>query len=546
MKKTSSKLLSLAMVLVMVLSMVACEPTQTENPTNKDLYTNETGYPICSETITLTVSGIQGNTTDWNNTYFVKYVEEKLGIKRECTPFPKDAASTQYSTMIASQSMPDIMVNMGIDKGQVNGDGADGYWLDISEYLDIMPNLKAKLEKYPEWAAYMKDPDGSIYGLNRTAPSVFSNSRGTINYNKTLVSAAYSGEIKTIEDFYNALKAVKAMYPDKTPLAVTFDAAPAYNVDIILRTAFGIEFNDNSYMLVEGKDGKVELGELSDNYRAYLTWMNKLYDEGLLVYDPDLSANAYKANVKEGDYIFWSVAGSSGLTLTDYSDIGIIAALTSQYQPEPTYILNPGVTTNARIFINANTENPKAVCRLIDFLCSPEGEILAVYGEEGKTYDVVEDAFGLTNYVVDAYADTENYASISAWQQQVIAPYQAFALNWGWLAEQLDSLDDATLTQMANTAEYNYQWAAKTLLELRKCNVKVAPAPQVYDSSVGSLRSAYAADLTSYLKLAKVSFITGELDITKESAWNEFTTKAGNMWNVLQPYEQAAWDAMGK
>lgn len=559
MKKTSSKLLSLALVLAMVLSMAACinTPAETTAPP-EDLYYNETGYPICDETITIKVAGRQGNTKEWNDTYFVKYVREKLGINLVCEPFPNDAMASQYAGMLATETMPDMLVQMSVDKAQVNIDGADGYWLDLSEYLHLMPNFAKMLEENPTYANYTKDADGHIYSINRVTPGEVTASRGTINYNKALVEAAGVTKIETIDDFYNALKAVKAKYPDKTPLAITFDAAPAYNADIILRTAFGITFNDNSYMLVEGKDGKVELGDISDNNRAYLTWLNKLVDEGLLSKEAiTMTKDEYNAKAKAGDFVFFSIAGSLGLDIADQSEYGIIAALTSKYVTETTAILNPGLTTNARIFVSAETQYPEAICRFIDFLCTEEGKMLAVYGVEGETYDKIYDDFGAWTISHDAYAPEnvkEVYGTAGKWAQQYVAPYQAFALYWNFAGAQFDTMDEATLKKIAAAPYKNAdgsmnngnQWTALVQLELNKIeNLIVAPAPLVYTAEEAEARATLAADLLTYLKAQKVAFITGNggVDVADDATWNAYVQSVKTMgWNDLQPIEQAAWD----
>ena len=570
MKKTSSKLLSLFLVLVIVLSLTACiqPPVQTNppatnpqgsegnptTPTEEDLYYNKEGYPICDETITITVAGRQGNTLDWNNTYFVKYVEEKLGIKLVCEPFPNDALSSQYAGMLATETMPDMMVQCNVDKSQVNIDGADGYWLDLSQYLDLMPNFVKMMEENPSWANYTKDAEGAIYSVNRIAPGQVTASRGMITYNKEVVQAAYPGEIKTIDDFYNALKAVKAMYPDKTPLAITFDAAPGYNADIILRTAFGITFNDNSYMLVEGANGEVELGDISEANRNYLTWLNKLVDEGLLSTEAiTMTKDEYNAKVNDGSFVFFSVAGSLGVKdAVDYNDYGIIAALTSQYVDETTSILNNGLTVSARIFVSAKTEYPEAIARFIDFLCTDEGRMLAVYGEEGVTYDKVYDANGVWSIDHSKYADLNNYESVGKWVQQTVAPYQAFALWWNFTGVQFDTMDDATLQKVASAPYKNAdgsinngnQWTALVQMELNKIeNLVVAPAPLVYTAEESEARKTLAADLLTYLKAQKVAFITGTVDISDTAAWDAYVKQVKAMgWDTLQPIEQAAWD----
>ena len=565
--KKSSRLLAVLLAAGMTLSMVACgskdvvssetNSKETQQVTEsvatepeEDLYYNKEGYPICDEPITITVSGRQGNTTDWQNTEMVKYIEENLGIKLQCEPVSNDAFATQYALMLSTNSMPDLIIQAAVDKGQVNMDGADGYWLDLSQYLDIMPNFKAMLEKYPEWAAYQYAEGGAIYGLNRVNPGKMSNANGQIYYNKALVEAVYPDPIETIDDFYEALKAVKAAYPDKIPFSVTFDAAPAYRADIILRNSFGIHFNDNSYMLVTDNNGEVMLGDITDNNREYLKWLNKLYDEGLL--DPNgfiYTQDEYRAKEDGGDFIFWAdtaLRHTYSAISNNPADFGIIPALSSDMEPETTYIYGNGITTNARIFVSAETKYPEAICRLIDFLCTEEGQYLAFCGVEGEHFEFVDDGFGNKKVDIKNFADLTNYESAGKWQQQKVVIYQGMALLWNFTGNYIDDVDTATLEKMAKDEDPNVAWSAIQKLAIDKVdNQLTAPAPLTYTAEETEERATMYTDLVNYLKTSKVSFITGEVDVNDDKAWENYVNRVGEMgWNKLKDLEQAAWDRM--
>ena len=565
--KKSSRLLAVLLAAGMTLSMVGCgdkdvvssetnnqETQQTvasaATETEEDLYYNKEGYPICDEPITITVSGKQGNTVDWQNTEMVKYIEENLGIKLQCEPISNDAFATQYALMLSTNSMPDLIINAGMDKGQVNMDGEDGYWLDLSQYLDIMPNFKAMLEKYPEWAAYQYADGGAIYGLNRVNPGKLSNASGQIYYNKALVEAVYPDPIETIDDFYEALKAVKEAYPDKIPFAITFDANPAYRADIILRNSFGIHFNDNSYMLVTDDNDEVMLGDITDNNREYLKWLNKLYEEDLLDNNSFIyTRDEYRAKEDSGDFIFWSDTGlryNNSSISKNPADFGIIAALSSDMEPETTYIFGNGITTNAGIFVSAETEYPEAICRLIDFLCTEEGQNLAYRGVEGVHYSLVDDGYGNMIGTSKDFADLTNYKSETEWAQQKVVIYQGMALLWSFAANYYDDLDVATLEKMSQSEDPTISFKALQALAIDKVDNKlVAPAPLTYTAEETEERATMYTDLKNFLKTSKVSFITGEVDVEDDKAWENYVNRVGEMgWNRLKDIEQAAWDRM--
>lgn len=572
MRKRSSKLLAVLLTASMALSMVACggkEPstpgsTSTEQqPTSgpassavveENLYYNKTGYPICDEPITITVSGKQGSTKDWESTLFVKTVEEKLGIKMNCEPITDDAYTTQYALMLATNEIPDLIVlgNMDGNKSQVDIDGKAGYWLDFSQYLDIMPNFVAMMEKYPEWASYLKTETGAIYGLTCVSPGFVTNSPGQIYYHTEVLEAAGVDpeKINTIDDFYNALVAVKAKYPDKIPLSITFDKSPAYNLDVILRTAFGINYHDNSYMLVADDNEKVYLADISDNNRAYLQWLNKLYDEGLL--DPNCfiyTRDEYRAMENNNDFIFFSdtsMRRSQNSTYKDHTSWGVITALSSEYtNGQKNYVVRNGIQSGAWIYASADTKYPEAICRLIDYLCTEEGQYLAVWGIEGETYELVDDGYGNKVLSQEKFADLTNYENTTQWLQQSVVIYQGFPLLWNFTDTYIDNASVENLKKMANDPACSAGWRAKVALSLKEDNIITQSTPLTYTTEETAERNAIYTDLINYLKSAKVSFITGEFDPNDDKAWaNHVNTVKSMGYDRLMEIEQAAWDRM--
>lgn len=565
--RKSSKFLAVLLAAGMTLSMVACgnkevvsfetnnqETQQTvasvSTETEENLYYNKEGYPICDEPITITVSGRQGTTTDWQNTAMVKYIEEELGIKLQCEPLADDAFATQYALMLSTNSMPDLIIQASVDKGQVNMDGADGYWLDLSQYLDIMPNFVAMMEEYPEWAAYHTTETGAIYSINRVTPGKAINAEGQIYYNRELVEAVYPEPIETIDDFYEALVAVKAAYPDKVPLSITFGNQPAYNADVILRNAFGITYNATEYLLQADENGIVSLGDVSDNYRLYLEWLNKLYNEGLLdPYGFTYTKDEYQAKEDAGDFIFWSDAGiryAESAVSNNVKDFGVIAALSSEIVPETTFIYKNGITTGARIFVSAETKYPEAICRLIDFLCTEEGKHLTFYGVEGEHFEYVENEYGIEKIDNSKFADLTTYENATNWQRQAIVIWQGMSLYWNFANAYIDDVEADKLEKMLNSENQDDVWQAtrKTILDKVE-NPVTAHAPLTYTDEETEERSIIHTDLVNYLKTAKTSFITGELDVTNDKVWADYVEKVNEMgYERIMKIEQAAWDRM--
>mgnify|MGYP003294691592 CR=1 FL=1 len=65
--------------------------------------------------------------------------------------------------------------------------------------------------------------------------------------------------------------------------------------------------------------------------------------------------------------------------------------LTSKQQPKKAYLKISPVLDQARIFVNADTAYPEAICRMIDYFFTEEGILLSSEGVEGETYDLNDD-----------------------------------------------------------------------------------------------------------------------------------------------------------
>lgn len=577
MKKSITKLLALILALVMVCSMSACstttsdvdeEPKTTETTdtnagnteanaesvTPEKLYYNETGYPICDEPITIKVGGSVGSTLDWQNTYLVKYVEENLGIKMICEPTAADAIQNQYALWLADPaSMPDLVINTAFDRSQVDADGANGFWLDMTEYADLMPNLYAFWEEYPQLGEIVKASDGSIYSLTRITTPTSSKINDQIYYRtETLEAAGVDPKaIKTTEDFYQALKKIKETYPDMIPYIVTPDAEPAYRNELNLRTAFGVYSNDNSYMVCTDDNGEVFLADISDNEREYLKYMNKLASEGLIdINDFGKSAEELREDMKSGKYAFWTgwfdPMTEDEQALNDNGDFswrqnyGFLWGFTTEGLTDKlVYIANNGVLNQAKIMINAETEYPEAIIRLLDFFATPEGQVLALTGKEGETYDlVVDEVTGIPNYVLDNYWDKDNYESAGAWKAQYVTIVQGFAYNWGFTGA-VDTAENLAAIPVENT---NW-WNAQRLLAIDDIDdFRYADLPVLYTAEQKNVMATVKTDLTNFLKTAKAEFIAGVRDPYDDAQWNAFVEQVNSMgWeSTLKPIEQEA------
>ena len=570
MKRKSRRLLALLLATSMTFAMTACggEATNGENA-NKDVevaadYFNKEGYPICDEPITITMGGY-AKTEDWDNTYAAQYWKNNLGIITDSTPInSKETLKTQYALMIAENKLPDVMIGIDEDtvgKAQVNIDGGAGYWLDFTEYLEYMPNLVAFWEKYPQMKAYDCTEDGACYSLNRITPGVYANVGGQIYYDRKAVEAVYPDPIETIDDFYDALVAVQEAYPDRKPFSISYNNMNSLRADVIIQNAFGLESRAREYMLYEDENGEVVLGDTTENYRAYLDFMRKLYDEKLLDNDCFVtSQDEYSASQKNGDYVFWGGNALVGAKFSNnFADYGAIGALKSDWNEEGTFVLASGIAQGARVCVSADTKYPEAICRLIDFWFTEEGCTMNRNGVEGVHWDYVcTNDYGVETRKFDdrfaAYKEAhpdEEYENSSVWQQQHIYIYMQTYFEGA--PNFADEFDDATLEEILEIGKTNPEKVtglmapALAVLAARKAGKLVnEPLPQRYTNAETKEVATLKADISNYISTFKADAIRGVKDTLNDADWNEYISTLERMGlERLMEIETAAFRRAG-
>ena len=89
--------------------------TEKEETATQDSQ-EENSVRISDEVLTYTVAGpYLAASMDWNNTVQFKEYENRLGIKLDATSYDSDTWKSKMTLLIASDELPDIMVNAEIE-----------------------------------------------------------------------------------------------------------------------------------------------------------------------------------------------------------------------------------------------------------------------------------------------------------------------------------------------------------------------------------------------------------------------------------------------
>ena len=525
-------------------AQASTDASQTEEPVSKR---------ISEETITITVAGYASNSdNDWNATEQFKQYEEQLGIKLDATTYNSEQWSSKLTLMIASDELPDVLACALMSRQQADEWGRDGYFLDFSEYLDIMPNLSAYMEEYPEFAARLKDDEGHIYSLSQ-----FNESPDNYMYQNTFINQKWLDNLgldkpKTLDDFYNVLVAFRDEDADgdgnpDNEIPMGYQGNDYYWGEYPILWGHGIyvDTNDKGYHRIINGDNQVELANTSENYKDFLKYMNKLYEEELMNQDcyvinkDELLAalNEQKIGVMMTDRVVPPINDNLESAKT-WRIIGGLADET--YSPEGKMVLRGRTRDESFWAVNAETEYPEEICKFFDYLYSDEGKESTIGMFDGITCDY-EDFYGGTlqnieNYI-DKFGGPEKYqVNVCAVNAFMVVTSQKFSMLGA-----LEMVPDDMLTSDEVLEKIGQSvWREVTIREYEG-NIMSGYPLTAFTVEESTERATLYTDIKNYLETMKAQFITGELDI--DANWDAYLTELDKMGlDRLLEIEQAALD----
>ncbi len=353
-----------------------------EGANNESQYGDTGGIklPIVDKPTTLTWMLVSENPV--NDKLIVKEIEKRTGIKLDIQAYSSATYADKLRMTVASGKLPDIFG--GLPLAELKKIGQQGALMPINSYLDELPNFKRLYVDENPWViGSYGDEKGDmytwpIYDMNRAVNHGFM-------YRKDIFDKNNMAEWETTEQFYEAMKKLKEIYPDSYPIA-------SKTKEYIFRDwAYGWGIGSEDYPMYYDEALKEwKFASISEQHKDMLDFMKKLYNEGLL--DQEFITDTPDS---------WTSKMTSGKSFVTFDWIGRLDLFANQVKSEnPEYNLryaNPvGPTGNVRTLpkIAANfgitvAKNDKSeiALKLLDYLTSPSGAALVTLGVEGEIFN---------------------------------------------------------------------------------------------------------------------------------------------------------------
>ncbi len=251
----------------------------------------------------------------------VTEVQKRVNAKVEFEVIPIVDYQTKVSLALnTGTNAPDVILYQST-KGENAALSLNGAIVPISDYEAWTPNFNARVKEFglEDDVAALKLKDGKRYFLPALFDVPFYD--GGLILREDLLKKYNLTAPKTFDDLYQVLKVFKQHNPSSYPLTILAGPRVLYRMTM---PAWGISLGKN------GASGSNTLswdyatkryfaGAISEQYKSYITYMHKLYAEGLL--DPEM------AEPIDGDR--WTQKLATGKAMASYAYYDQIGGVTA-------------------------------------------------------------------------------------------------------------------------------------------------------------------------------------------------------------------------
>lgn len=487
---------------------------------------NYVSYPFEASEETLTIwmeywssdAAASANETSW-----AKQWQEMTGIKVEFIQPTEGSSSEEFSTMIASGSLPDIIVWEWTNNytGGPSAAEAEGVLITLDDYISpegTAADLWQYLQDNPTVDKEVKNDDGHYYCFPFIRGDKYLQcTTGPIYRADLLEAAGYTGSLETLDDWEAALTALKD-YGVEKPLVMQ-------SMEYLLRFA-GSAYNLRAGMYVDAQTGTVKNGYAEESYKELMLRLNDWVDKGLL--DADVltcdknTAMGYLLNdigavtIGAGGSNLGSILKSVESDPAAYKEGFAMASATFPVGEKGDTVLYGGAsydyatTSMASAVITADCKNPELAAAFLNFCYSQKGHYAINYGEEGVAYTMQDG--------VPTYTD-EVMKNQNGWSVSTAMTYYGLANGCGPFIQDADYIFQYYETEEQKTALRTWNDGNESQKTL------IPPITLTEDES--KRYSVLSAQVNTFVSEYTAKFFTQELDINAE--WDKYVQQLNEM-----------------
>lgn len=443
-------------------------------------------------------------------------LQKRLGVNLEFIMPPNSSRKENFQLMVAGDDLPDIIQYTGEYVGGGIKGVEDGVFITINDYLDLLPDYVARMNEDPSRVRDCMEDDGRMYWIKNIM------NRRQQSYTSLCIRGDWLEELglempTTYDEMHDVLVAFKEK---KTGGEAPFELyQDGIGVCHGLIGGFGVEADPSTsdWFYHDVETNSVVCSVFQPGYKKYVETMAKWYAEGLI--DPNYSTNIspYGNTERIGSEKTGVFNGLFTQCGNYFANVGILPE-GAYFDLVPPLVEKEGdvrkfgqfrpssVNTNGFVITTA-CKNVEVALKMINYLYTDEGSLLANYGLEGKTFEYGEDGKPYVNDLIKANPNMNLSGSRFAYLIRNVGLYT-------YRDVEDDSVDEFQQKYMTVWDNAGYT------------DTMIVQAYLSYTPEESREYASIMGDASTYILEWTNKFITG---ITPMEKWDEFQAGLANM-----------------
>lgn len=482
------------------------EKESTAADETEDGLMNPEGLPLVDEEGAYSFSIFCDDSTSTGEFYMLDEFKKQTNVDVELRYYPYDTATERLNLDLNSGNYADVIGGWTLSDSMILTYGVEqGVFIPLDEiYEKYCPNISAILD-LPGVREQMTAPDGHIYtipyvcGDTTVSFSPYINGRWLENVGMDMPS--------TTEEFEAVLKAFKEQDAngngdpnDEIP----FTADPNNKHLEAMTGYFGLPMNKNGLSI---QNGETVYAGISPQYRQFLSWFNKLYEQGLV--DPEIFTQDSATWEGKGNQDRYGV----GIAFGSAEFSGLIQG-TEKGEFDPLPVLNTdkgGIwlrdTTGFSVYrtqavITDNAEHPEIIARWFDNAFELENGIGCGIGPVDVVVFKEDDGY----HKIDVSTLDPDFQEKISWANLWPQSLPKYTPKDFKVIEANPAFDEHKLTEQVYEADLTDDVIPSFWVDM--------DAVEVYAELTSSLRD--------YFNQQQALFIAGEQDVDDDAQWQAY------------------------
>ena len=316
MKKRMKALLAIGLSAIIMVCSAGCgngkEHMKAE--TDPDTPVEDVSFPLKEKAeLSFITSAPATSAQEPNERTIFERLEKQTNVHIDWTCFVSDQFDDKKNLALAQfGNLPDGLFNAGMSDYDLLRYAKQGIIIPVENLIDkYMPNLKAVLEKYPEYRTMCTAPDGHIYsfpwieqlGAGKEAIQAIGDipyiNKKWLDYLKLDVPTTTEELEQVLVAFRdNADKLEKKFNIEGGVIPMSFIINNGDQDPAILINGFGEGYGDTGDHFAVKDDGTVIYTTVQEGYKEGIQWLHQLVEEKLV--DPEAFTQEWSTYVAKG------------------------------------------------------------------------------------------------------------------------------------------------------------------------------------------------------------------------------------------------------